>query len=53
MIVVPASTAACAGHRHRAQQGPAAAAAEVNLKERRPTVIVPRETPVSAVIWST
>ena len=47
MIVVPASTAACAGHRARAVEGPAAARAEVCLKERRRLVVVPRETPVT------
>jgi 4-hydroxy-3-polyprenylbenzoate decarboxylase len=47
MIVVPASTAACAGIAIGLSKDLLQRAAEVNLKERRPTVIVPRETPVS------
>jgi flavin prenyltransferase len=47
MIVVPASTAACAGIAIGLSKDLLQRAAEVNLKERRPVVIVPRETPVS------
>jgi flavin prenyltransferase len=47
MIVVPASTAACAGIAIGLSKDLLQRAAEVNLKERRPTVIVPRETPVT------
>jgi 4-hydroxy-3-polyprenylbenzoate decarboxylase len=47
MIVVPASTAACAGIAIGLSKDLLQRAAEVNLKERRPTVVVPRETPVS------
>src|SRR3954464_4706845 len=45
MVVVPASTAACAGIAIGLSKDPLQRAAEVNLKERRPTVVVPRETP--------
>lgn len=47
MIVVPASTAACAGIAIGLSKDLLQRAAEVNLKERRPVVVVPRETPVS------
>jgi 4-hydroxy-3-polyprenylbenzoate decarboxylase len=47
MIVVPASTAACAGIAAGLSKDLLQRAAEVNLKERRPVVVVPRETPVS------
>jgi 4-hydroxy-3-polyprenylbenzoate decarboxylase len=44
---VPASTAACAGIAIGLSKDLLQRAAEVNLKERRRTVIVPRETPVT------
>ena len=47
MIVVPASTAACAGIAIGLAKDLLQRAAEVNLKERRPVVVVPRETPVT------
>ena len=47
MVVVPASTAACAGIAIGLSKDLLQRAAEVNLKERRPMVVVPRETPVS------
>ena len=47
MVVVPASTAACAGIALGLSKDLLQRAAEVQLKERRPTVIVPRETPVT------
>ena len=47
MLVVPASTAACAGIAIGLSKDLLQRAAEVNLKERRRTVIVPRETPVT------
>jgi 4-hydroxy-3-polyprenylbenzoate decarboxylase len=47
MIVVPASTAACAGIAIGLSKDLLQRAAEVSLKERRPTVVVPRETPVT------
>lgn len=47
MIVVPASTAACAGIAVGLSKDLLQRAADVNLKERRPVVVVPRETPVS------
>jgi 4-hydroxy-3-polyprenylbenzoate decarboxylase len=47
MVVVPASTAACAGIALGLSKDLLQRAAEVNLKERRPTVVVPRETPVT------
>jgi 4-hydroxy-3-polyprenylbenzoate decarboxylase len=47
MIVVPASTAACAGIAIGLSKDLLQRAAEVNLKERRRVVIVPRETPVT------
>lgn len=47
MFVVPASTAACAGIAIGLSKDLLQRAAEVNLKERRPVVVVPRETPVS------
>jgi 4-hydroxy-3-polyprenylbenzoate decarboxylase len=47
MVVVPASTAACAGIAIGLSKDLLQRAAEVNLKERRRVVVVPRETPVS------
>jgi 4-hydroxy-3-polyprenylbenzoate decarboxylase len=47
MVVVPASTAACAGIAIGLSKDLLQRAAEVNLKERRITVVVPRETPVT------
>ena len=47
MAVVPASSAACAGIAIGLSKDLLQRAAEVNLKERRPVVVVPRETPVS------
>jgi 4-hydroxy-3-polyprenylbenzoate decarboxylase len=47
MAVVPASTAACAGIAIGLSKDLLQGAAEVNLKERRRTVVVPRETPVT------
>ncbi|MET0425198.1 MAG: UbiX family flavin prenyltransferase [Actinoplanes sp.] len=47
MVVVPASTAACAGIALGLSKDLLQRAAEVNLKERRRTVVVPRETPVT------
>jgi 4-hydroxy-3-polyprenylbenzoate decarboxylase len=47
MVVVPASTAACAGIALGLSKDLLQRAAEVALKERRPVVVVPRETPVT------
>ena len=47
MVVVPASTAACAGIALGLSKDLLQRAADVTLKERRPLVVVPRETPVS------
>ncbi|MGH8793766.1 MAG: UbiX family flavin prenyltransferase [Stackebrandtia sp.] len=47
MLVVPASTAACAGIAIGLSKDLLQRAADVNLKERRPVVVAPRETPVS------
>ncbi|GAA0816373.1 UbiX family flavin prenyltransferase [Spirilliplanes yamanashiensis] len=47
MAVVPASTAACAGIAIGLSKDLLQRAAEVSLKERRRTVLVPRETPVT------
>lgn len=47
MLVVPASTAACAGIALGLSKDLLQRAAEVNLKERRRVVLVPRETPVT------
>lgn len=47
MVVVPASAAACAGISIGLSKDLLQRAAEVNLKERRPVVVVPRETPVT------
>jgi 4-hydroxy-3-polyprenylbenzoate decarboxylase len=44
---VPASTAACAGIAIGLSKDLLQRAAEVNLKERRRVVVVPRETPVT------
>ncbi|MQA26834.1 MAG: UbiX family flavin prenyltransferase [Micromonosporaceae bacterium] len=46
MVVAPASTAACAGIALGLSKDLLQRAADVNLKERRPVVVVPRETPV-------
>lgn len=47
MVVVPASTAACAGIAIGLSKDLLQRAAEVNLKEARRVVVVPRETPVT------
>jgi 4-hydroxy-3-polyprenylbenzoate decarboxylase len=47
MVVVPASTAACAGIAVGLSKDLLQRAAEVNLKEHRRLVVVPRETPVT------
>ncbi|MCW6003039.1 UbiX family flavin prenyltransferase [Micromonospora sp. CPCC 205371] len=47
MVVVPASTAACAGIAIGLSKDLLQRAAEVHLKERRRVVVVPRETPVT------
>ncbi|HEV7900157.1 MAG TPA: UbiX family flavin prenyltransferase [Planosporangium sp.] len=47
MVIVPASTAACAGIAIGLSKDLLQRAAEVNLKEHRPVVVVPRETPVT------
>ncbi len=47
MAVVPASTAACAGIAIGLSKDLLQRSAEVSLKERRRTVVVPRETPVT------
>lgn len=47
MVVVPASTAACAGIAIGLSKDLLQRAAEVSLKERRRVVMVPRETPVT------
>ena len=47
MVVVPASTASCAGIALGLSKDLLQRAAEVCLKERRPVVVVPRETPVT------
>lgn len=47
MVVVPASTAACAGIAIGLSKDLLQRAAEVNLKEQRTVVLVPRETPVT------
>lgn len=47
MVVVPASTASCAGIAIGLSKDLLQRTAEVNLKERRPVVVVPRETPVT------
>jgi flavin prenyltransferase len=47
MLVVPASTAACAGIAIGLSKDLLQRAAEVNLKEHRRVVVVPRETPVT------
>ena len=46
MVVVPASTAAVAGIATGLSKDLLQRAADVTLKERRPLVVVPRETPV-------
>jgi flavin prenyltransferase len=47
MLIVPASTAACAGIAIGLSKDLLQRAAEVNLKEHRRVVVVPRETPVT------
>ncbi|MFN2625736.1 MAG: UbiX family flavin prenyltransferase [Mycobacteriales bacterium] len=47
MVVIPASTAAVAGIALGLSKDLLQRAADVTLKERRPLVVVPRETPVS------
>lgn len=47
MAVVPASTAAAAGIAQGLSKDLLQRAADVTLKERRPLVVVPRETPMS------
>jgi 4-hydroxy-3-polyprenylbenzoate decarboxylase len=47
MVVVPASTAAVAGIALGLSKDLLQRAADVTLKERRPLVVVPRETPLS------
>lgn len=47
MIVVPASTAACAGIALGLSKDLLQRAADVNLKEKRKVIVVPRETPAS------
>lgn len=47
LVVVPASTAACAGIAIGLSKDLLQRAAEVSLKERRRVVVVPRETPVT------
>jgi flavin prenyltransferase len=47
MVVVPASTAACAGIAIGLSKDLLQRAAEVTLKEHRRLVVVPRETPVT------
>jgi flavin prenyltransferase len=47
MVVIPASTAACAGIAIGLSKDLLQRAAEVTLKERRRLVVVPRETPVT------
>jgi 4-hydroxy-3-polyprenylbenzoate decarboxylase len=47
MVVVPASTAACAGIAIGLSKDLLQRCAEVSLKERRRVVVVPRETPVT------
>ncbi len=47
MVVVPASTAAVAGIAQGLSKDLLQRAADVTLKERRPLVVVPRETPLS------
>jgi 4-hydroxy-3-polyprenylbenzoate decarboxylase len=48
MVVVPASTAAVAGIALGLSKDLVQRAADVTLKERRPLVLVPRETPLTA-----
>jgi len=47
MVVVPASTAAVAGIANGLSKDLLQRAASVTMKERRPIVVVPRETPLS------
>ena len=47
MVIVPASAAACAGIAIGLSKDLLQRSASVNLKERRPVVVVPRETPVT------
>lgn len=46
MVVVPATTASVAGIAHGLSKDLLQRAADVTLKERRPLVVVPRETPL-------
>lgn len=50
MVVVPASTAACAGIAVGLSKDLLQRAADVTLKERRPLVVVPRETPFTTAV---
>lgn len=49
MIVMPASMKTCAGIAHGYSDDLLGRCADVFLKERRPLVLVPRETPLSAI----
>lgn len=49
MVVIPASMKTCAGIAHGYSDDLLTRCADVFLKERRPIVIVPRETPLSAI----
>lgn len=49
MIVIPASMKTCAGIAHGYSEDLLTRCADVFLKERRPLVIVPRETPLSTI----